>query len=156
MPQSLSRITLHLIFSTKKRRRVFLLPNMRDAVAGYITGILKNQGCILIRIGVVTDHLHILYAQSRTKTVAEVVAAVKRESSSWIKKQSWAHMNPDFAQFHWQNGYGVFSVSESRVEDTVKYIDNQMEHHKRISFQDEYREFLKNHNIPFDERYVWE
>lgn len=65
-------------------------------------------------------------------------------------------MNPDFAQFHWQNGYGVFSVSESRVKEVVKYIDNQMEHHKRISFQDEYRAFLKNHNISFDERYVWE
>ena len=156
MPQSLSRLSMHLIFSTKNRRRVFLVAKMREAVAGYITGILKNQECPLMRIGVVTDHVHILYFQSRTKIVSDVVAAVKRESSSWIKKQEWAYLNPDFAQFHWQSGYGIFSVSESRLDDTAKYIDNQMEHHKRVSFQEEYRAFLKNHNIRFDERYVWE
>ena len=156
MPQSLSRITLHLVFSTKNRRRVFRLAMMREAVAGYITGVLKNQECPLIRIGVVTDHLHILYVQARTRTVADVVAAVKRESSSWIKKQEWAHFNPDFAQFRWQKGYGIFSVSESRIDDVAKYIDGQMEHHKRVSFQDEYRAFLKHHNISIDERYVWE
>jgi len=156
MPQSLARISMHLIFSTKDRRRVFRLAKMRDGVAAYITGILKNQDCPLMRIGVVTDHVHILYSQSRTKTIADVVATVKRESSTWIKKQEWAHLNPDFAQFHWQNGYGIFSVSESRIKEVVKYIDNQMEHHKRASFQDEYRAFLKRHNIPFDERYVWE
>ena len=156
MPQSLARISMHLIFSTKNRRRVFRLAKMRDGVAAYITGILKNQDCSLMRIGVVTDHVHILYSQSRTKTISDVVATVKRESSSWIKKQEWARMNPDFAQFHWQNGYGIFSVSESRMKDLVEYIDNQMEHHKRVSFQDEYRSFLKHHNISFDERYVWE
>jgi len=156
MPQSLARVSLHLIFSTKDRRRVFRLAMMRDAVAAYITGILKNQRCPVMRIGVVTDHLHILYAHSRTKTIAEVVAAVKRESSSWVKEQEWAHLNPDFAQFHWQSGYGIFSVSESRVSDVVSYIDNQMEHHKRVSFQEEYRSFLKRHNISFNEQYVWD
>jgi len=65
-------------------------------------------------------------------------------------------MNPDFAQFHWQNGYGIFSVSESKIAEVSKYIDGQMEHHKRFSFQDEYREFLKRHNVPFEEKYVWE
>ena len=156
MPQSLARISLHLIFSTKDRRRVFLLPKMRDAVAGYITGILKNLGCPVMRIGVATDHVHILYLQSRTETVANVVAAVKRESSAWIKDQPWARMNPDFAQFHWQNGYGIFSVSESKLEQVSNYINGQMRHHKRVTFQDEYRSFLKRHNIPFDERYVWD
>ncbi len=156
MPQSLARIPLHLVFSTKDRRRAFLTRQMRDAVAGYITGILKKLGCPVIRIRVVTDHVHILYLQSRSQTIADVVATVKRESSSWIKKQDWAHMNPDFAQFHWQNGYGIFSVSESKIAEVSKYIDGQMEHHKRFSFQDEYREFLKRHNVPFEEKYVWE
>jgi REP element-mobilizing transposase RayT len=156
MPQSLARISLHLVFSTKDRRRVFVASEMRDAVAGYLTGILKNMDCPVIRIGVATDHAHVLYLQSRKETVADMVAAVKRGSSAWIKDQPWARMNPDFAQFHWQNGYGVFSVSESSVKDVVKYINSQMEHHKRVTFQDEYRAFLKRHNVPCDERYVWE
>ena len=150
MPQSLSRVCLHLVFSVKDRRRVFVVEEMRAATAGYITGILKNLDCS------VTTHVHVLYLQSRTETVADVVATVKRESSAWIKDQPWARMNPNFAQFHWQNGYGVFSVSESNVEDVAKYIDGQMEHHKRATFQDEYRAFLKRHNVPYDERYVWE
>ena len=156
MPQSLARVVLHLVFSTKDRRRVFVVQEMRDAAAGYITGVLKNLDCPVIRIGVVIEHVHVLYLQARTETVADVVAAVKRESSAWIKDQPWARMNPNFAQFHWQNGYGVFSVSESSVDDVAKYIDGQMEHHKRVTFQDEYRAFLKRHNVPFDERYVWE
>ena len=157
MPQSLARVVLHLVFSAKDRRRVFVMQEMRDAAAGYITGVLKNLDCpVVIRIGVVTEHAHVLYLQSRTETVADVVAAVKRESSAWIKDQPWARMNPNFAQFHWQNGYGVFSVSESSVDDVAKYIDGQMEHHKRVTFQDEYRAFLKRHNVPYDERYVWE
>lgn len=81
---------------------------------------------------------------------------MKRESSAWIKDQPWARMNPDFAQFHWQNGYGIFSVSEASIADVAKYIDAQMEHHKRVTFQDEYRAFLKRHNVSYDERYVWE
>lgn len=156
MPQSLARITLHLVFSTTARRRVFLTQQMRDAVSGYLTGILKNLSCPVIRIGAVTDHMHILYFQSRTKTVADVVAGVKREGSRWIKKQSWARMNPDFSQFRWQSVYGVFSISESNLDDVARYIDEQMDHHKRITFQGEYRAFLKRHNVPFDERYVWE
>ena len=156
MPQSLARVVLHLVFSTKDRRRVFVVQEMRDAAAGYITGVLKNLDCPVVRICVVIEHVHVLYLQARTETVADVVAAAKRESSAWIKDQPWARMNPNFAQFHWQNGYGVFSVSESSVDDVAKYIDGQMEHHKRVTFQDEYRAFLKRHNVPFDERYVWE
>lgn len=156
MPQSLARVIVHLVFSTKDRHRVFVTKEMRDAAAGYITGVLQNLGSPVMRIGMATDHLHILYLQSRTETIADVVGAAKRESSDWIKDQVWARMNPSFAQFHWQNGYGVFSVSESKIEEVAKYIDGQMEHHQRVTFQDEYREFLKRHNVPFDERYVWD
>jgi len=156
MPQSLARVCLHLVFSVKDRRRVFVVEEMRATTVGYITGVLKNLDCPVIRIGVVTEHVHVLYLQARTKTIADVAAAVKRESSAWIKDQPWARMNPNFAQFHWQNGYGVFSVSESNVEDVAKYINGQMEHHKRVTFQDEYRAFLKRHNVEYDERYVWE
>jgi REP element-mobilizing transposase RayT len=156
MPQSLARVCLHLTFSTQDRRRVFVMQEMRDATARYVTGVLKNRGCPVIRIGIVTDHLHVLFLQSRTETIADMVAAVKRESSGWIVEQEWARMNPDFAQFHWQKGYGVFSVSESSVDAVVRYIEGQMDHHKRVTFQDEYREFLRRHRVDFDERYVWE
>jgi len=156
MPQSLSRVALHLTFSTRDRRRVFVMQEMREATAGYITGILQNHGSPVIRIAVATDHLHVLFLLSRTATVADTVAAAKRESSKWIVQQEWARMNPSFAQFHWQNGYGVFSVSSSKIDDVERYIDNQMDHHKRVTFQDEYRAFLTRHGVEFDEKYVWE
>lgn len=156
MPQSFARACLHLTFSTKDRRRVFVMQEMRDATAGYITGILKNRGCPAIRVGVPTEHVHALFLMSRTDTIADTVAAVKRESSGWIVEQEWARMNPSFAQFRWQSGYAVFSVSESKIDDAARCIDGQVEHHHRVTFQDEYREFLKRHNIEFDERCVWE
>ena len=81
---------------------------------------------------------------------------MKRDSSEWIKDQPWARGNADFAQFAWQRGYAVFSVSQSKLETVSAYIDRQMEHHKRVTFQDEYREFLRRHNVEFDERYVWD
>jgi len=132
------------------------MQEMRDATAKFMTGIIKNRGCPVMRIGVTTDHVHVLFLHSRTATVADVVAAAKRESTGWIVQQEWARGNADFAQFHWQGGYGVFSVSESKVDAVIKYIDNQMEHHKRVTFQDEYREFLKKHKVEFDEKYVWD
>ena len=156
MSQSLCRVTLHMVFSTKDRRRVFRTQEMRDATSAYVTGIMKNLECPVIRIGTVVDHVHVLYQQNRTETIADVVGTVKRGSSEWIKSQPWARGNVDFAQFHWQGGYGVFSVSESRIAAASEYIDRQMEHHKRVAFQDEYRDFLKRHNISFDERYVWD
>jgi REP element-mobilizing transposase RayT len=156
MPQSLARVSLHLVFSTQDRRRVFRTAEMRDATAGYVTGVLKNLGCPVMRIAVAVDHVHVLFLLSRTVPVADAVAAVKRESSEWIKDQPWARLNADFAQFHWQKGYGIFSVSESRTDAVVKYVDGQMEHHKRVTFQDEYREFLKRNNVAFDEQYVWD
>jgi len=145
-----------LVFSTKNRQRVFLTDGMRGDTCRYLTGILNNLDCPLIRINIVTDHVHVLHQMSRTRTIADVVAAAKRESSEWVKTQPWARLNADFAQFHWQKGYGVFSVSESMIPTVIEYIDGQMEHHRRVTFQDEYREFLKRHNLEFDERYVWD
>ncbi len=145
-----------MIFSTKDRRRVFRTDEMRNKTEAYLTGILKNLDCPVMRIKIVVDHFHVLYLHSRTKTVADVVGVLKRESSAWIKDQPWARGNADFAQFHWQKGYGVFSVSESNVRAVVKYIDDQQEHHKRKTFQNEYREFLKRHNVEFDEKYIWD
>ena len=156
MPQSLSCAALHLTFSTHARRRVFVMGEMRNATAAYLTGILQERGCPVIRIAVATDHVHILFYLSRTATMADTVAAVKRESSRWMVQQEWARNNPAFARFHWQQGYAIFSVSRSRIDDVAAYIDKQMEHHKRVTFQDEYRAFLTRHGVTFDEKYVWE
>jgi putative transposase len=156
MPHALCSAALHMVFSTKDRRCVFRTQEMRADTSAYITGILKNLDCPVIRIGMAVEHVHVLYQHSRTATIADAIAAAKRGSSEWIKSQPWARLNADFAQFHWQGGYGVFSVSESRIEAASAYIDGQMEHHKRVTFQDEYRDFLKRHKMTFDERYVWD
>ncbi len=156
MPQSLAHVALHTIFSTKDRARVFLIEKMRTDVARYMTGAFENLGCPVIRIGVVVDHVHVLHFLSRTRTIADVVGGVKRSSSGWIKAQPWARGNLVFKDFGWQNGYGVFSVSASRKQAVAEYIDNQAVHHKRRTFQDEYRAFLKKHGVEFDERYVWD
>jgi putative transposase len=156
MPQSLSKLGVHLVFSTKGRARVFPTPELRADLCAYLAGILRNQGCPCIQAGAVQDHVHILYLQSRTKSVADVVGAVKRDSSAWIKTQDCERKDPALMKFHWQDGYGVFAVSESKIEAVKAYIDNQEEHHKRVSFQDEYRSFLQKHGVEFDERYVWD
>ena len=156
MPQSLSNILIHLVFSTRERRRCFRMESWRDETAGYLTGVLQGEGCHVVRIGVVVDHVHVLFGLGRTSAVSDVVRKLKAGSTPWVKQQEWARQCPDFAQFHWQKGYGAFSVSESRANAVKGYIDNQAEHHKRATFQDEYRMFLSKHGITFDERYVWE
>jgi putative transposase len=156
MPQSLSNILIHLVFSTKDRNRCFRTAEMRDSAAGYMTGILKANDCPVLRIAVVTEHIHVLLLLSRTRCIADVVKDLKVGSCGWIREQPWARINPDFAQFHWQKGYGVFSVSESKAADVKLYIDRQMDHHRRLTFEDEYRGLLRRHNIEFDEKYVWD
>jgi len=151
MPQSLAKILVHTIFSTKERRPFLRDKSLRNELHHYIGGILLNRGCQPLIIGGVDDHIHILSTLSRTITAADMVKEAKRSSSLWLKTKS-AELN-DFA---WQNGYGIFSIGFSHVEPVKKYIAGQEEHHHKISFQDEYREFLKRYEIEFDERYVWD
>ena len=99
----------------------------------------------------VEDHIHALFALSRTHSIAAVVKEIKRTSSGFAKE-----LAQELAKFHWQNGYGAFSVSQSNLQEVVVYIQNQEEHHKRVTFQDEYRAFLKAYGIEYDERYVWD
>lgn len=95
--------------------------------------------------------MHLLFGLSRTLTAAKIVETVKTSSSKWIKTK-----NAAFADFHWQGGYGAFSVSESSADTVVRYIQNQVQHHQRKTFQVEFRELLERHNIVYDERYVWD
>lgn len=150
MPQSLSRILVHLIFSTKNRER-FLTPEIRTELHPYLAAVLREDGCPSLQTGGVEDHVHLLFGLSRTRTVAQVVETVKTSSSKWIKTKGQA-----FAEFHWQAGYGAFSVSQSNAAAVTRYIQEQEEHHRKITFQEEYRRFLKLYQVPYDESYVWD
>lgn len=150
MPQSLARILVHVIFSTKNRQPL-LLGETRPALYGYMSGILRECDCRGISIGGAADHVHVLCSLSRTQAPCRVVEELKRGSSKWIKT-----LGPAYVGFHWQNGYGMFSIGQSQVPNLQAYISRQEEHHKRVTFEDEYRAFLRKYGIEFDERYVWD
>jgi REP element-mobilizing transposase RayT len=150
MPQSLSNILIHLIWSTRDRRPC-LDPSTREKTHAFLAGVVRQCECEAYRVGGPTDHVHLAIRLSRTVSVADLVKGAKAASSKWLKTQS-----PDFADFSWQLGYGAFSVGMSQKEALLLYIDNQEEHHRTRSFQDEYRDFLSKYGIAFDERYVWD
>lgn len=150
MPQSLARLHIHLVFSTKNREPI-ITDAVRDALHAYLATVLQNLGCAPVLINSVEDHAHLLFDLARTVSVSQAVEDVKTASSKWIKTQG-----PEFAGFAWQSGYGAFAVSESNVDAVREYIANQREHHRKKSFQEEYRRFLERHRIAFEERYVWD
>jgi REP element-mobilizing transposase RayT len=150
MPQSLSSILIHLIFSTKNREP-FLTPEIDLELYPYMASIFKATKSPALIINGTTDHLHTLLSLSRTVTIADLVEEVKTESSKWIKTKG-----REFRNFHWQSGYGAFSIGQSQVSSVKRYIARQKDHHRRVTFQDEYRKFLKAYDIEFDERYVWD
>ena len=151
MPQSLAKILVHTVFSTKDRRPFLRDRALREELHRYLGGILANLECQPVIAGGVEDHVHLLCALSRTCTAADMVKEVKRGSSLWLKTRS-----ADLADFAWQSGYGIFSVGFSQIEAVRKYISGQEEHHDNVSFQDEFRQLLKRYEIEFDERYVWD
>ena len=150
MSQSLVKNAVHLVFSTKDRRK-FLRDKEREQLHCYITGILKNKRSPLLEINSVGDHIHILYTQSKNVALAKIVEQVKSSSSGWLKEQHRAYCG-----FAWQAGYGAFSVSHSHIDVVRKYIGSQEEHHGKEDFQTEFRRFCKKNGVPVDERYVWD
>jgi len=150
MPQSLARLHVHLIFSTKDREPL-LDDTVRDSLHRYMASVLKNLGCPAVLINSVADHVHILFELGRTVAVSTAVEEVKKTSSKWLKTQG-----DGFAGFAWQAGYGAFAVSESNIQAVREYVASQQEHHRKKSFQEEYRAFLERNRVVFDERYVWD
>ena len=150
MPQSLSMNLVHLIFSTKNRVAT-ITPAIRSELYAYLVGILIEWNSPTIVIGGAYDHVHALFVLSKNHALCKVVEEVKKGSSKWIKAQGKA-----FASFFWQNGYGAFSVSLSQVENVRRYIEQQEEHHRTMTFQEEFRKILSRHRLEFDERYVWD
>lgn len=151
MPQSLAQIYLHIIFSTKHRRPCFSDDAFTDEMYAYLAEIRKKQDCFAKLVGGHVDHVHLPCSLSRRKAVGDLIRELKTGSSVWIKEK-----NRELSDFHWQDGYGVFSVSPSQLETVKKYIANQNEHHRTVTFQDEFRKLLKAHGIEFDEKYVWD
>lgn len=150
MSSSLTNIIVHLVFSTKNREPL-LTSETRTALHPYIGGIIKNKGGVMLEIGGVEDHIHILLRQRQDVSVADMVRIIKSNSSKWLNETT---QNPD-NRFAWQTGYGAFTVSASQIEPVRKYIQNQETHHKSTGFQDEYLGFLHKNSIAHDPRYVF-
>jgi putative transposase len=151
MPQSLAKILVHPVFSTKERRPFLRDKSLREELHRYLGGILANQGCQPLLVGGAEDHVHILSTLGRTCQAAELVKEAKRGSSLWLKTR-----RPELAQFAWQNGYGMFSVGFSQLQRVREYIADQEAHHRKRTFQEELRELLRRYEIEYDERYVWD
>jgi len=150
MGQSLSKVYMHIIFSTKKHYP-FIDDSIENALFEYIGGICKNLHCNPIRVGVFKDHVHILCLLSKQITQIKILEEIKKCSSKWIKSKGSAYSN-----FYWQDGYGIFSVNPSQLKVVSDYIKSQRSHHAKQSFKDELRIFLSKYNIDFDERYIWD
>ncbi|HSI75064.1 MAG TPA: IS200/IS605 family transposase [Lunatimonas sp.] len=150
MGQSLAQIYIHLIFSTKNRQPLLHSP-FEEELHRYIGGICNRKDCIPIKIGGYTDHVHILCKLSKKVTIMNLLEEIKSHSSKWIKT-----LDKSLENFYWQDGYGAFSINPAQIDAAIKYIANQKEHHKKISFQDEYRAFLRKYHVEYNERYVWD
>ncbi len=148
MSQSLSKIYVHCVFSTKNRKPL-IKDSLRNDLYSYIVGTLSNLHSYVTEVGAYRNHIHILCTLPRTITTADLISKVKTSSSKWFKKQG-------ITDFSWQDGYGTFSVSASKLSVVKKYILNQEEHHKKITFQQEFMVFLKEYNVAYDEKYVWD
>ena len=150
MPQSLSQVILHIVFSTKDRRP-WLDPAVRPRMHAYLAAVCRDCNCQAYRVGGVADHVHLAARLARTVSQAELLEKIKKTSSAWIKTQG-----ARYADFHWQGGYGDFSIDWSQLEELERYIDSQEQHHRVLTFQEEYRMLLKKYHVEFDERYVWD
>jgi putative transposase len=150
MPQSLSKVYLHIIFSTKNRQP-FINDTIENALFEYIGGVCKGLECYPVKVGGCSDHVHVLCTLSRKIAQMTLLEEMKKRSSLWIKTQG-----NNYVDFYWQDGYGAFSVNPTLVDDVVNYIIKQKEHHTTRTFKEEYLAFLKKYDVDFDERYVWD
>jgi len=149
MAQSLSRVYVHITFSTKDRRPL-IDDDVREELWAYIGGVCNALECKSIRTGGYNDHVHICCILSKKMTQVKLLEEIKKESSKWIKSKG-----ERYRDFYWQDGYGIFSVNPSEIDKVVEYIEGQGEHHKQRTFQEELLAFLKKYKMEYDERYLW-
>jgi putative transposase len=148
MPQSLAKVFVHIVFTTK-HGQTFIKEDVRKELHSYLIGVLSNLGSYTYEIYANSDHIHILCSLPRTVTIADLVSKTKTSSSKWLKQHG-------ILDFGWQDGYGIFSVSASKIDTVKQYILNQPQHHVKTNFKDELRQFFKEYGIEIDERYVWD
>lgn len=153
MPQSLANVLVHAVWSTKDRFAFLSDKPLRDELHRYLGGISARLASPTLMVGGVADHVHVLVRLSRTLAPAEWVKEMKRASTIWLTRQ--APRMSLLTQFHWQAGYGLFSVSESMADKVRAYFAKQEAHHAKVTFQDEYRRFLRAHRLDWDESHVW-
>lgn len=150
MGQSLVKNYIHITFSTKYRQHL-IFPPYEEELHKYIATLCKNMECSPIKVGGYVDHIHIFCLLSKKVALMKLLEEVKAHSSKWIKTKDETLRN-----FYWQDGYGAFSVNPKGVDSVITYITNQHEHHRKVSFQDEFRGLLKKYKVDYDERYVWD
>lgn len=149
MAQTLVSLIVHVIFSTKNREPL-IRPEIEPELFAYIGGILKNHESRLLDAGGTEDHVHLLISQSKNIGLSPLMKDVKKDSSLWVKTNGRR-----FRNFHWQDGYGAFSIGTSQINQLKRYIATQKEHHRKRSFQEELIQFLEEYGIEYDERYLW-
>ena len=150
MPQSLSKVYVHIIFSTKNRQNL-IDDRIENLLYEYLGGICKGLECNPVKVGGHKNHVHLLCLLSRKVSQMKLLEEIKKQSSKWIKTKSQAYSN-----FYWQDGYGIFSINPTETDTVIDYIQLQQEHHKHKSFQDEFIAFLKNYQVEYDEHYLWD
>jgi putative transposase len=150
MPQSLAKIYIHLVYSTKNRVNL-IDEEIEKELFPYIAKIFRENDSPSLAINAAGNHVHSIFLLSRKVALCDVIEEVKKSSSKWIKTKG-----AQYKKFYWQNGYGAFSVSQSHVDAVKKYIARQKIHHRKRSFTVEYLELLEKYKVQFDERYVWD
>jgi putative transposase len=150
MPQSIYKMLVHIVFSTKNREDL-IHHEIENRLFGYIHGIVENNNAKLIIANGTSNHIHLLISLPKKIDISELIGDIKRDSSSWIKQQ-----DSQFSNFYWQRGYGAFSVGQTEIEIVKNYIAKQKEHHQKKDFKSEFRGFLNKYEIEYDEKYVWD
>lgn len=150
MPQSLAKILVHAVFSTKNRENL-IHPDIENELYPYIHGILENKGSKLITANGTSNHIHLLFSLGKPLGYSSLIGEIKRSTSIWIKEKG-----TDFRDFYWQEGYGIFSIYQREVNVVSEYIRRQKEHHKEHDFKTEFRGLLNAYEVEYDERYVWD
>jgi putative transposase len=150
MPGTYSNLNVHIVFSTKNRDAI-ITPELENELYPYIAGIIKGEGAILLKIGGTENHVHLVIRLKPTHGIPDVLKKIKANSSKWMNDRKKIN-----GRFSWQTGYGIFAVSESQLPQTIKYVSNQKEHHRQISFKAEFIRILEKNKINYDTKYLWD
>ncbi len=153
MLQSLSKLLIHVVFSTKDREGLVKTEGIKERLYAYWGGICRQKQSPLLAAGGMADHVHLVVDLRRTQDVADLVKEIKRTSSLWLPEQ-FGELLPH--GFEWQRGYGAFTIGQSQLDHVKRYIDQQPEHHRKADFKDEFRQLCQKYNVEYDERYCWD